>query len=287
MGKIAVTLANGKLGSQIIKLLVKKIGKENVIGIARSPEKAEYLGVEIRKGDYNSYSDFKLALKGIDTLLLISGIDEPILRAKQHENIIEASKENKVNKIVFTSVIGDLKNTSFKPIIESNRKTELDVSSSGMEWSIGRNSLYIEPDLEYINTYIKEGGIINSANDGKCGYTSRQELAKAYVEMALHKKHNGEIYNLLGKLVTQKELANSINKVYKTNLVYNSISVNDYLKDRKKDLGDFLGFIIGSIYENIRNGNFDMKSDFEKITGAPHLSLEQMILQHKEEENEI
>lgn len=51
--KIAVTSASGQLGSAIAKQLIKEIGKDSVIGIARTPEKANHLGIEIRKGDYN------------------------------------------------------------------------------------------------------------------------------------------------------------------------------------------------------------------------------------------
>ena len=145
MKKIAVTLANGQLGSQIIKLLIKKIGKENVIGIARNPKNAEYLGIDIRKGDYNSPSDFDEALKDIDTLLLISGIDEPILRAKQHLNIIKACKENKVDKIVFTSIIGDLKNSSFKSIVENEPENIL---SSPLKLTLRSNCLSISSKTE-------------------------------------------------------------------------------------------------------------------------------------------
>ena len=65
--------------------------------------------------------------------------------------------------------------------------------NSKIDWSIGRNSLYIEPDLEYIETYKKLGAIVNSADKGKCGYTSRNELAVAYTQMLLNKKHNNKI----------------------------------------------------------------------------------------------
>ena len=41
--KIAVTSASGKLGASIVKHLINLIGKENVIGIARTVEKATYL----------------------------------------------------------------------------------------------------------------------------------------------------------------------------------------------------------------------------------------------------
>ncbi|MCM4158274.1 NAD(P)H-binding protein, partial [Gramella sp. AN32] len=60
--KIAVTSASGQLGSAISKQLIKEIGKDNVIGIARTPEKAKNLGIEIRKGDYNNRQDFDRAL---------------------------------------------------------------------------------------------------------------------------------------------------------------------------------------------------------------------------------
>ncbi len=91
--KIAVTAANGQLGSSVVNELKKQIGKKNVIGIVRSPEKASHLGIEVRKGDYNNPDDFNTALKGIDRVLLISGMDDPQKRIQQHRNVIEAAKK--------------------------------------------------------------------------------------------------------------------------------------------------------------------------------------------------
>ena len=75
--KVAVTAVSGSLGNTIAEQLVKEIGKENVIGIARTPDKAKHLDIEIRKGDYNSRTDFDEALKGIDVVLIVSGMDHP------------------------------------------------------------------------------------------------------------------------------------------------------------------------------------------------------------------
>jgi NAD(P)H dehydrogenase (quinone) len=61
--KIAVTAANGQLGSSIVHELIQAIGKEQVVGIVRTPEKAAHLGIEVRKGDYNSREDFNTTLK--------------------------------------------------------------------------------------------------------------------------------------------------------------------------------------------------------------------------------
>ena len=142
---IAVTAASGGLGSAIIKQLLKQLPKEQIVGLARSPEKAEFLGVEIRKGDYNKLEDLLLSLTGMDVILLVSGRDAPDKRIEQHRNVIRAAKESGLKKIVYTSIFGEVTDTTFSPIIASNRQTEEDVKASGLQWSIGRNGLYIEP----------------------------------------------------------------------------------------------------------------------------------------------
>ena len=279
--KIAVTSASGQLGSAIVKQLIKEIGKDNVVGIARTPEKAKHLGIEIRKGDYNNRHDFDKALQGVDVVLLVSGMDKPETRIQQHRNVIEAAKQNGVQKIVYTSIVGDENKTAFSPVVKSNRQTEKDIQESGLEWVIGRNGIYIEPDLEYIEVYVKEGAIRNCAGKGKCGYTSRKELGYAYAKMLVDNKHNGQVYNLVGEPITQAELAETINQVYHTHLSYHPVSVEAYEKERKEALGDFIGTIIAGIYEGIKIGVNDVRSDFEKAAGRPHKTPLEMIATFK------
>lgn len=284
--KIAVTSASGGLGSAIIRRFIQESGKENVIGIARTPEKAAHHGIKIRKGDYNKREDFDQALLGVDTLLLVSGMDDPRKRVQQHRNVIGAAIDAGVKKIVYTSIIGSEKGDDFSPIVKSNRQTEEDVINSGLKWVIGRNGLYIEPDLEYIDTYVKEGGMVNCAGDGKCSYTNRNELAYAYWLMLVEEKHNGQIYNLLGEPINQSQLAELINQVYHINLSYTAISSEDYKKERQAELGEFLGMVISGIYEGISKENFTAPSDYEKAAGRSHLSALEMIRDFKDAEHD-
>ena len=283
--KIAVTAANGQLGSSVVNELKREVGEDNLVGIVRTPEKASHLGIEIRKGDYHSLDDFNAALKGVNQVLLISGMDEPQKRIQQHRKVIEAAKQNGVQKIVYTSIVGDEEKTAFSPIVKSNRQTEKDVQDSGLNWVIGRNGIYLEPDLEYINTYVKEGEIRNCAGDGKCGYTSREELGFAYAQMLLNEIHNGQSYNLVGEPITQAELADLINQVFNTNLTYRSVSVEAYQKERKAELGDFIGDVIAGIYHGIKIGVNDVNSDFRKVVGRPHKSVVEMMEAFKENPN--
>ena len=270
--KVAVTSGSGQLGSAIVKALIKEIGKENVIAIARTPERAKHLGVEVRKGDYDQAEDLDVALKGVDKILLVSGMAEPQRRVQQHRNVIETAKKNGIKKIVYTSIVGDEENTAFHHVVKSNRQTEEDVRNAGLDWVIGRNGIYIEPDLEYLDNYLKEGEIRNCAANGKCAYTSREELASAYTQMLLNDDHSKQIYNLVGEAISQARLTELINQVFGLDLKFKSISVEDYTKERQAELGNFIGPIIAGIYEGIKLGVNDVTSDFIKVTGRPHKS---------------
>ena len=275
--KIAVTAANGQLGSAIVNHLINEIGAENVVGIVRSPEKARHLGIELRKASYDDAEAYIEALKGVDKVLLISGMGDPKDRIPQHRNVINAARANGLSKIVYTSIVGAEEGNNFSPIVNSNRQTEQDIRDSGLDYAIGRNGIYIEPDLEYIDTYLNDGGIRNCAGDGKCSYTSRSELGFAYTKMLVEDAHNGQTYNLIGEAISQAELANKINQAYGTSLSFESMSVEDYTKERKAELGDFLGTVIAGIYEGIHDGKYDVSSDYEKAAGRPHRSATEII----------
>ncbi|MFY0655104.1 MAG: NAD(P)H-binding protein, partial [Cyclobacteriaceae bacterium] len=204
-------------------------------------------------------------------------------RIQQHRNVIEAAQQNGTKKIVYTSIVGDEESTAFSPIVRSNRQTEQDVRGSGLKWVIGRNGIYIEPDLKYIDNYKREGEIRNCAGEGRCAYTSRDELAQAYAQMLLNDEHNSQTYNLVGKPITQAELAELINQVFGTDLKFNSISFDEYLTERKAELGDFIGTVIAGIYEGIRNGVNDVPSDFDKAIRRPHKSPLDMIMAFKKD----
>jgi NAD(P)H dehydrogenase (quinone) len=270
MTRIAVTAASGQLGSEIVKATIEVVGKDCVIGMARTPSKAESLDIEVRPGDYDSPSDLEKSLQGIDTLLVVSGMDAPEKRIDQHRNVIEAAKKAGVGKIVYTSVQGAERNTAFSPIVQSNRQTEDDVRNSGLQWVIGRNGIYIEPDVEYVETYKRRGEIANCAGDGKCGYTTRPELAYAYARMLTESKHNGQIYNLHGEPITQHQLADYLNEVLGTHLKYRAMSVAEYREERIAELGEFIGNVIAGIYEGIRNGAANNESHFAVAAGRKH-----------------
>lgn len=268
--KIAITAASGQLGRAIVKATATLAGKNNVIGIARTPAKAQDLCVEVRQASYDDRAQMCKALAGVDSVLLVSGMDAPDKRIVQHRNVIVAAKTAGVKKIVYTSVQGPEDGTAFSPIVQSNRQTETDVKASGLDWVIGRNGIYIEPDVEYIEKYKALGEIANCAGEGKCGYTTRSELAHAYARLLTQSDHDGQIVNLNGTPITQAQLAEDLNSAFGTQLTYRAMSSAEYVEDRTAELGPFMGEIIAGIYDGIRLGAYDIPGDYEAVTGRPH-----------------
>ena len=274
MTTYAVTAVSGQLGRAIAEKLVTLPGGAPVIGLARTPAKASDLGIELRPGDYDQPGQLQTSLAGVDALVIISGMAPPDDRIQQHRNVIDAARAAGVQKLVYTSIIGPEAGTRFSPVVQSNRQTEEDIRASGLDWAIGRNGIYIEPDIEYIDGYKARGEIANSAGTGKCGYTTRSELGHAYAELLTRGALNGGTYDLNGTPITQTELAGYLNRTFGTDLTYREMTPEEFVADRSAELGDFLGPIIGGIYEGIRQGVYDRAGDYAEVTGRPHQSWE-------------
>ncbi|MEW4490345.1 NAD(P)H-binding protein [Thalassoglobus sp. JC818] len=285
MSVIAVTAASGSLGSEIVKAIRQHFSDETVIGLARTPANAESLGVEIRPGDYTKPSELESSLQGVNTVLLVSGMAHPDERIGQHRNVINAALTAGVEKIVYTSIQGAEEGTGFSPIVQSNRQTEADIRDSGLQWSIGRNGIYIEPDIEYIDQYEKSGEIANCAGGGLCGYTTRPELAFAYAQMLTDRKHNQQTFNLHGESLTQLQLTDFINEAFGLNLSYRKLTVDQYREDRIAELGDFLGNVIAGIYEGIQLGAFDNPSQFSHAAGREHVTWKDYLQKLKQDQS--
>ena len=101
---------------------------------------------------------------------------------------------------------------------------------------------------------------------------TRDELASAYCTMLLAERHNGQTYTLAGAPISQHQLTDYLNHTFGIDLIFDSISVEEYKKQRTEELGEFLGTIISGIYASIRCGAFDILSDFRLATGRDHIS---------------
>jgi NAD(P)H dehydrogenase (quinone) len=130
---------------------------------------------------------------------------------------------------------------------------------------------------------VEAGGIANCAGNGRCGYTTRPELAFAYARLLTDDKHNGHTYNLHGESITQYELAGYLNSAFGTDLTYTPMTVEEYRRNRIAELGEFMGTVIAGIYQGIRHGEADNTSHYHKAAGRRHVSWQNYFAQLAEQ----
>ena len=175
---IAITAATGHLGRLAIAAL--KARGASPIALARSPEKAADLGVEVRAFDYTSADP--AALKGVDTLVLISSNDFND-RAGQHRAAIAAAKQAGVGRIIYTSILkGD---ASPMILAQDHIATEAALAASGIPATLLRNGWYTENYTGALGAAVQHGAIIGAAGEGRVNSAARKDYAEAIAVTAL------------------------------------------------------------------------------------------------------
>jgi len=288
--KIAVTAASGGLATATLKYLVEEIGADNVVAVARSPERVQVPGIDARRGDYHSLEELTAAFAGVDTVVMISAPVGDWDRIPMHRNVINAAKSAGASKVLFTSVVGNglEQDTWFWPAQQVNRQAETDLAESGLEWVVARNGLYLEKDLAHI-VHAKEAGVYRNivGDGGKCGYISVDELAFATARLAIDEQANGQIFNLAGETLTQPGLVELANQVFDMDVQYETITDEENIAELMKDpkiaaRGEGVAQMLTGAFQAVRVGAFDVESDFERAAGRAVKPTLQMMREQRE-----
>ncbi|GFZ83152.1 NAD(P)-dependent oxidoreductase [Paenibacillus marchantiophytorum] len=143
---IAITGANGQLGSLIIKELLQQISADQIIACVRHPEKAQAYheqGIEVRYCDYDQPESLITAFAGASKLLLISSSDkDDTVRLRQHAHVLEAAKKVNVEHLLFTS-FAFLEKGLISPS-HLYLATEHAIHTTRIPYTILRNALYTD-----------------------------------------------------------------------------------------------------------------------------------------------
>jgi NAD(P)H dehydrogenase (quinone) len=226
---IAVTAASGKLGALVLEGLLKTVPPDELVAVARSPEKTARFasrGVKVRRGDYSAPETLAPALAGVKRLLLISGMDLG-RRVEQHRAAIEAAKAAGVELIAYTSLLRA--DTSTLPIAEEHRATEKLIRDSGVPYVLLRDGWYIENYAERLNMPLKYGAFLGAACDGRITAAARADFAAAPAAVLTTDGCQGKTYELAGDhSFTMNELAEAVSKWAGRPIHYNDLPASDY-----------------------------------------------------------
>ncbi|KEP71607.1 NmrA family transcriptional regulator [Thioclava dalianensis] len=192
---LALTGATGQLGRLVIEKLTALNPAQPVVALARSPEKARELGVEVRPFDYDQPDTLAPALDGVETLLLISG-SEVGRRVPQHEAVIAAAKTAGVGHIVYTSLLHA--DTSTLGLAPEHLATEEVLRASGLAHTLLRNGWYTENYTMGLPAALEHKALIGSAGTGRISSATREDFAEAAARVVTDKTLQGRTYELAG-----------------------------------------------------------------------------------------
>lgn len=192
---IAITAATGQLGRLVLTALAARGAGSDVIALARDPAKAADLGVETRVADYRKPETLAPALRGVDTLVLISSNDFDD-RPGQHRNVIEAARAAGIGRLIYTSI---LKGTASPLYLAADHKaTEADIAASGLTHTILRNGWYPENYTGSLGAAVAAGKMVGCAGTGRLSTAARADYAEAIAAVATQAGHENRIYELAG-----------------------------------------------------------------------------------------
>jgi NAD(P)H dehydrogenase (quinone) len=274
---IGISLGNSHLGRLAIDVLLEQgVEPASIVAVVRDTAKAGDLranGILVQTAAYGEEDTLAAAFEGVKSLYMISGTSKPGERRKQHRGVIDAAKRAGVERIVYTSFIDTADDSPFFAW-NINRDTETNLEQSGLDFTILRNGLYSEADLDYVPRYLEAGQVENNIGDGKISYISRRDLARAATHCLLDDGHGGETYTLTGLVaVTQSELAALISTWTGKEIPYVPISDEAY---RRTFPDPAWADVVVSLYRSVRAGNCEaVTGDFEQIVGRKPFTLDE------------
>lgn len=278
---LLVTGASGQLGQQVIEFLLE-VGDHTIIATTRSPEKLAHFadhGVIVREADFDDPKSLDTAFAGADRLLLIStdALGEPGKRLKQHQTAVQSAKDAGVSHIIYTSLTGaDDSPVTFAP---DHNGTEQAIMKSGLGYTILRNNLYMDLLAQAIPQAYQLGGIFKATGDGKAGYITREDCARAAVAALTDSFDGKRTLDISGaESLTQSEIASIATEVFGKSLTYTPVPLEAVVDGMvKAGLPQPIAETFASFDTAIAQGKMDVASDFEALTGEKSTTVSEYL----------
>lgn len=277
MTTYAVTGVTGHLGGlAVAELLARGASATDVVGLARSPEKAADLGVAVRRADYTDPTSLTPALEGVDVLLLVSG-NELGQRVAQHRAVVDAAKAVGVQRVVYTSL--PRADVSTNPLAAEHLATEELLRDSGLPYAVLRNNWYFENYTVQLPQYLQRGEVVGLSADAHIAAAARADYAGAAAATLLDPPADDAVVELNGPGFTLAGLAATISEVTGTKVAYRDATAAELttaLRASGLDEGA-AGFVVG-LEESSARGDLDVRTgDLERLLGRPATTLEEFL----------
>jgi len=275
--KINVIGASGQLGKKVVRsLLDQGVSPDDIIVSVRDPHKMADIatsGIDVRHADYEDGELLEKAFEGTDTLLIIPSTAPVEPRIIQLHNAVNAAGKAGVRRIVLSSICS-AKPDSVTVVAPFYLYGESKVRTSGMQWTIMRNNLYIDPVADWVPELVKMGRLPYPMKGGRVAYVSRKDLARAIAAACIRDDLSGRIFELTGaEAISMDDLGRIISDLTKMPVRFESVSEEEYVSAShagEMDIPEYKVDVLVSIYRAVENGEFaNVTGHIEDLTGKP------------------
>ncbi|SDT68221.1 NAD(P)H dehydrogenase (quinone) [Mucilaginibacter mallensis] len=277
---ILITGATGKMGGIVIETMLKNgISSNQIAALVRDEDKATALkakGIDVRIGDYDNRHSLDEAMKGIDKVLLVSGLDTSKL-VEQHRNVTDAAKGAGVKCLAYTSNCLKDRETLVNNIMRTHFETEDLIIGSGMNYLIFRNVLYMDSMAGYmLGKDVLEKGINLPAGDGRVSYALRSDEAEAIGNVLSTDNCASRIFNFTNtRTYSFEDVANALSELCGKTVTYTPLTMDIYIAEaRTKGVPEHALEMIAPFYTDIANGQGStVSTDLEEALGRKPVDL--------------
>jgi len=196
---IAITGASGQLGRLVADQLLSTVDPAELVLLTRDPAKlADYAerGADVRAADFSKPDELVDAFAGVERVLLIS-TDAVGARVEGHLAAIEAAVKAGVRHMAYTSVSEP---TADNPagVVADHTATEEALRESGLAWTMLRNNLYADMQVDSVAQAAATGQLVTNIGDGGAAYVTRADCAAVAAGVLTGEGHESKAYDVTG-----------------------------------------------------------------------------------------
>ncbi|MDA1359036.1 NAD(P)H-binding protein [Glycomyces luteolus] len=267
---IGITGATGGVGSGVIRHLLAA-GREDLVALARRPE-AVAPGITARRADYDDPESLNEALRGLDTLVMVSSDGTAETMTRHHRNVIAACPADV--HIVYTSILDIAPDSRF---YYSPGHQETEALLADRPHCLARTSVFADFfAATWLDDAARTGELALPLGDGAPGtsFCTRDDVARALAAAATARTEG--VLDLTGpEALTGDQIARAATEALGRPMRYRAIDDADYRARLAAD-GEPAWLIeaYASMFRSVREARFAAApGDIERLTGTPPTSL--------------